>query len=288
MLSAATQKKRFAMEIRYAVGRNEFERMTTKELRDAFLISSLFQPGKMTLTYWETDRAVVGSAVPLGSALVLEAGKELASEYFCERREIGVLNIGAKGKVTVDGVEHRLDSRECLYIGRGSKDVAFASDDPSDPAKFYFISYPAHTAYPTTVVSRASVNEIHLGSVEDANKRTIRQCIHEKGVKSCQLVMGFTQLEPGSVWNTMPAHTHARRSEVYLYFGIPDGSAVFHLMGPSDETRNIVVHNGDVVLSPIWSIHAGCGTRAYTFSWAMGGENQRFDDMDVVAVSDLR
>ena len=276
------------MEARHAVGRKEYERMTTRELRAAFLVEGLFTPGEIRLAYWETDRAVVGSVVPTVSPLKLEGADELASDFFCQRREVGVLNVGALGRVTVDSTVYDLDPLDCLYVGRGSRDVYFASADAQNPAKFYVISYPAHAAHPTTLATRADATRRHLGSRETANERTLFQYIHENGVQSCQLVMGFTQLQPGSVWNTMPPHTHARRSEVYLYFGVPADAAVVHLLGPGDETRHLLVHNEQVALSPIWSIHAGCGTQAYSFVWAMGGENQRFDDMDGIAVGDLR
>jgi 4-deoxy-L-threo-5-hexosulose-uronate ketol-isomerase len=276
------------MEIRPAVSRQEYDRMTTRELRTAFLVERLFTPGEINLVYWETDRTVLGSATPLESPLGLEADRELAAEFFCERRELGVINIGGAGTVTVDGTRYALGALGCLYVGRGSRDVIFASDDSTQPAKFYLVSYPAHAEHPTKPALPADANQIQLGAPETANQRTIFQYIHEGGIRSCQLVMGFTQLAPGSVWNTMPPHTHARRSEVYLYFDLPTDAAAFHFMGPGDETRHVVVRNGQAVLSPIWSIHAGCGTRNYSFIWAMGGENQRFADMDGIAVADLR
>lgn len=275
------------MDVRYTIGKNEYKHMSTQELRDTFLVD-LFEEGKLNLLYCEVERSIAGAAVPTGGTLALEAGKELAADYFCQRREVGVLNIGAAGTVTVDGTDYNMDNLDGLYIGRGSKDVSFASADAANPARFYFVSYPAHTEYPTTQARKADANALHLGSVEDSNKRTIYQYIHENGIKSCQLVMGFTALEPGSVWNTMPCHTHERRTEVYMYFGLDEDSKVFHFMGPGDETRHIAVSNEQAVISPMWSIHSGCGTRAYTFCWAMGGENQRFDDMDHIAVKDLK
>ena len=275
------------MNTRYTVGKNEYKRMTTDELRDAFLID-LFEAGKLNLLYCEVERAIVGAAVPTAGSLSLEAGKELASDYFCQRREVGVLNIGGNGTVTVDGMEYAMENLDGLYIGRGSKAISFASAEAGNPARFYLISYPAHAEYPTTPAKKADANALELGTVEDANKRTIYQYIHENGIKSCQLVMGFTALEPGSVWNTMPCHTHERRTEVYMYFGLDASSKVFHMMGPSDETRHIAVANEQAVISPMWSIHSGCGTKAYTFCWGMGGENQRFDDMDHIAIGDLK
>jgi 4-deoxy-L-threo-5-hexosulose-uronate ketol-isomerase len=275
------------METRYTIGTNEYKRMTTDELRDAFLVD-LFETGKLNLLYCEVERAITGAVVPTIGSLKLEAGQELAADTFCQRREVGVLNIGAAGSVTVDGTEYKMGNLDGLYIGRGSEEIVFESDSADDPARFYLISYPAHTDYPTTQVKKADANALELGTVEDANKRTIYQYIHENGIKSCQLVMGFTALEPGSVWNTMPCHTHERRTEVYLYFNLDEESRVFHMMGPGDETRHIVVGNEQAVISPMWSIHSGCGTKAYTFCWGMGGENQRFDDMDHIAIKNLK
>ncbi len=277
------------MKTRLSTGPDAFSRMTTQELRDTFLIDSLFPPGEVELVYWEVDRTIIGSAVPVATPLALAASqKELAADFFLERRELGILNIGGPGTVATDGTTHRLEKLDTLYVGRGTRDVSFASDSPSDPAKFFLMSYPAHAVHPTTLVRPADANRLHLGDTATANKRTIVQQIHEKGAKSCQLVMGFTELETGSIWNTMPAHTHQRRSEVYLYFDIPDNQAVFHFMGPGNETRHLLVHPGQAVLSPIWSIHSGAGTAAYRFCWAMGGENQRFDDMDGIPVRELR
>ena len=269
------------MNMRYTVGKNEYKRMTTQELRDAFLID-LFEEGKLNLLYCEVERSIVGAAVPTAGSLALNSGKAMASDYFCQRREIGVLNIGGHGTVTVDGTLYEMEPHDGLYIGRGSKEVVFESADGETPARFHLVSYPAHTEYPTTQAKKGDANVIELGSIEDSNKRTIYQYIHENGIQSCQLVMGFTVLEPGSVWNTMPCHTHERRTEVYMYFNLDESSRVFHLMGPSDEIRHITLANEQSVISPMWSIHSGCGTKAYAFCWTMGGENQRFDDMDHV------
>lgn len=275
------------MEVRYTVGKNEYKRMTTDELRDAFMVE-LFETGKLNLLYCEVERAIIGAAVPVDGDLILEAGKELAADFFCQRREVGVLNIGGSGTVRIDGTTYEMENLDGLYIGRGSKDISFASVNASSPARFYLISYPAHADYPTTQAKKASANALELGTVEDANKRTIYQYIHENGINSCQLVMGFTALESGSVWNTMPCHTHERRTEVYLYFGLDDSSKVFHFMGPGDETRHLAMSNEQAAISPMWSIHCGCGTQAYNFCWGMGGENQRFDDMDHIAINDLK
>jgi 4-deoxy-L-threo-5-hexosulose-uronate ketol-isomerase len=275
------------MDVRYTIGKNEYKRMTTQELREAFLVD-LFEQGKLNLLYSEVERAIIGAAVPTAEALPLEAGKELAADFFCQRREVGVLNLGAPGSVEVDGTTYTMENLDGLYIGRSVENIAFSSADPANPARFYIISYPAHEDYTTTQIKKAEANALELGSLEDSNKRTIYQYIHENGVRSCQLVMGFTSLEPGSVWNTMPCHTHERRTEVYMYFGLDEGSRVFHMMGPGDETRHILVGNEQAVISPMWSIHSGCGTKAYTFCWAMGGENQRFDDMDHIAIGELK
>jgi len=268
------------MEIRYSRDPQSFVRMSTAEIREEFLVADLFVPGEIKLVYSNVDRMIIGSAVPMYQSLSLEAGAELRAEYFAQRRELGVFNIGGQGSVTVDGQKYPMACQEMLYIGRGSKEISFASTEADHPARFYIISLPAHKAYPTTHIAKAQANRIEAGSKEAANARTIYQYIYEGGVPSCQLVMGFTELKPGSVWNTMSAHTHARRSEVYLYFNLSGDNVVFHLMGDPHETRHIVVRDGQAVISPSWSIHAGAGTSNYNFVWAMGGENQAFDDMD--------
>lgn len=275
------------MEVRYAPDPERSKTLTTSELRKNYLVANLFEAGTVVFVYSNVDRAVVGSAVPEKAALRLEAGKELAAEYFAQRREIGVINIGKGGKVTVDGAVFSLGNCEFLYIGRGSRDIAFESDDAKAPALFYFVSYPAHAKFPT---KRAALNEIetaHLGSESESNKRSIYKVIRPGGIESSQLVMGMTTLAEGSVWNTMPAHTHERRSEIYMYFNLPEDAAVFHFMGQPSETRHIVVRNGQAVLSPSWSIHSGAGTRNYSFVWSMGGENQEFGDMDGVGMGKL-
>jgi 4-deoxy-L-threo-5-hexosulose-uronate ketol-isomerase len=276
------------METRYAADPVRFPRMTTGELRKTFLIDSLFGADEISLVYSDLDRAIVGSAVPVKKVLRLEAGGELRSRTFAERREIGVINTGASGTVTVDGIAHRLTNRDGLYIGRGSREISFASDDPGNPAYFYLLSYPAHREYPTTPAAAKGAAAVQLGSDDASNKRTLRKFIHPDGIASCQLVMGFTELAAGSVWNTMPPHTHGRRMEVYLYFDVPEDHAVFHLMGPPEETRHIVVRNRQAVLSPSWSMHSGVGTKSYAFVWGMGGENQAFDDMDQTGIGQLR
>lgn len=272
----------------YLPGPVETRRMDTAELRDRFLLGGLFVTGEVTMRFIDLDRVVVGGAVPAGSALTLEAPAEMASEYFAERRELGVLNVGGPGSVTVDGARRAMAFRDGLYVGRGSRDVSFESDDAADPARFYLVSYPAHVAYPTTHVAHADAEATELGTVAQANRRILRKYFHPGGVRTAQLVMGVTELQEGSVWNTMPAHTHARRTEVYLYFRVPQDAVVVHLMGEPDQTRHLVVRDEEVALSPGWSIHSGCGTAAYSFCWAMGGENQVFADMQGVAMDALR
>jgi 4-deoxy-L-threo-5-hexosulose-uronate ketol-isomerase len=262
--------------------------MNTEELRETFLLEGMFEPGEIEFAYVDLDRTVIGSAVPETEALTLETEPELRSEYFLERRELGVLNVGGAGSVVVDGKSFEMDKLDCLYVGRGSKAVTFSSKNSSDPAYFYLLSYPAHAEYPTAMVKFADLQGLQLGAVETCNKRTIYKAIYRDGIKSCQLVMGFTLLEAGSNWNTMPPHTHMRRSEVYFYFDVDPAHRVLHLMGPPDATSHLVVADKEVVVSPGWSIHAGVGTKNYAFCWGMGGENQAYDDMDPVTIADLR
>lgn len=276
------------MQVRYSADPVRFPRMTTQEVRDEFLIDTLFQPDSIEMIYSDIDRAITGSVVPAKKTLSLSASDELRADFFCQRRELGVLNIGHAGTVTVDGTAYTMSNKDGLYIGRGSKDISFSSDNSKDPAKFYLLSYPAHADYPTTHVKMSEAEPLKLGTIEASNKRTIYKLIHPAGAESCQLVMGFTELAPGCVWNTMPPHTHERRMEVYMYFDIADDTRVFHLMGKPDETRHIVVADGQAVISPSWSIHSGVGTGSYTFCWGMGGENQAFDDMDNLTIDKLR
>lgn len=264
-----------------------YPRMTTEELRAAFLLENLFQPGCLDLAYVDLDRVVIGSAVPLIEPLSLEPDPLLRADYFAERRELGILNVGRAGVVLIDGNAYDLANLDALYVGRGSKSISFLSTDPSAPAEYYLLSYPAHTTYPLTRVETAGSEKVVIGSPDAANLRRITKVIHLEGVQSCQLVMGYTELGIGSVWNTMPPHTHMRRTEVYFYFGLGPEERVIHLMGPPRETRHIVVANKQVVVSPGWSIHAGVGTSSYTFCWGMGGENQVYNDMDPVAIADL-
>lgn len=277
------------MEMRYPVHQNQVERMTTEELRAHFLMSNLFQAGKLCLVYSHIDRVIVGGAVPLETAVMLEADKhELAADYFLERREIGIINIGGTGAIRVDGESFTLAKQDGLYVGKGVQDVAFSSADAANPAQFYLFSTPAHAHHPTAHLKLADAEPLHLGDPLNSNKRTIYKYIHPDGAKSCQIVMGMTLLEPGSMWNTMPAHLHARRMEVYLYFDIDADNVVFHLMGEVDKTRHLVMRDREAVISPSWSIHSGMGTGSYTFIWAMAGENQSFADMDAVGMDELR
>ena len=275
------------MDVRYPPDPKSFERMNTTEIRHIFLIDYLFVPGELKLVYSHVDRMVIGSAVPSSVSLQLEAGPELAADYFTQRREIGAINIGAQGSIKVDGQEFTMANRDVLYIGQGSREIEFSTADANHPARFYLISLPAHTSYPTRLAKQEAAEPVRLGSQAESNQRVIYKCIHPQGIRSCQLVMGFTDLAEGSVWNTMAAHTHERRSEVYMYFDLPKDAVVFHLLGQRHETRHIVVRDGQAVISPSWSLHAGAGTRNYGFVWAMGGENQEFGDMDAVGMDQL-
>ena len=275
------------MELRTAASPRDVKHYTTDRLREEFLIQNLFVAGETKMVYSHIDRIITGASVPV-TPLKLTAGEELRAEYFLERREVGVINIGGKGTITVDGTVYELDYKDGIYIGMGSVDITFASVDASNPAKFYFNSAPAHMTYPTVLIKPEDCINVELGSMEDANHRVICKYILPEQVESCQLEMGMTKLKPGSVWNTMPCHTHDRRMEVYLYFEVPEEAVVMHYMGEPTETRHIVMRNEEAVISPSWSIHSGGGTKAYTFIWGMVGENQDFDDMDHVAMKDIR
>jgi 4-deoxy-L-threo-5-hexosulose-uronate ketol-isomerase len=276
------------MEVRYAPDPVRFPRMTTAEIRQSFLIDGLFKKGKIETVYSSVDRAIIGSAVPLEKSLVLKTSKKImAADYFTERREIGVINIGHMGHIVVDAKSYEMKTLDCLYIGRGSKAISFISNIKKKPALFYFVSYPAHANHPTRQAKINGATAVKLGSQNEANLRTIYKYIHPDGIKSCQLVMGFTVLAEGSVWNTMSAHTHERRSEIYFYFNLAKEAVVCHLMGKPEETRHIMVRNRQAVISPSWSIHSGAGTQNYSFIWSMGGENQQFDDMDGIQMDRL-
>lgn len=276
------------MEIREYVNSEYARNLDTEGLRANFLIKNIFVPGQVTMTYSHVDRMIAGGVMPKDDGLTLAATKELGTSYFLERREMGIINIGGSGAITVDGTKHSVGPRDGFYLSMGSREVAFSSDDPANPAKFYFNSAPAHRACPTRLITLAQAKHVEMGSAADCNKRVINQYIHPAVLETCQLVMGMTMFSEGSVWNTMPAHTHERRMEVYLYFDMPKDRVVFHFMGKPAETRHIVVRNEEAVISPSWSIHAGVGTGSYTFIWGMAGENQTFTDMDGVPMETLR
>ncbi len=274
-------------ESRYASSPKAVKLYDTAQLREEFLIENLMEVGKINLTYSHYDRYIAGSAVPL-QPLTLETIDPLKAKYFLERREIGIINVGGKGTVMVDGTAYELDFKDALYIGAGNVEVIFKSDDESSPAKYYLNSAPAHTNHPTKKVSKAEANKLELGSLETSNHRTVNQMIIGGIVTTCQLQMGMTELKTGSVWNTMPAHVHDRRMEVYFYLEIPENQAVCHFMGEPQETRHIWMDNYQAVISPPWSIHCGSGTSNYTFIWGMAGENLDYGDMDVSKITDLR
>ncbi len=275
-------------EVRYAVGPNETKAMDTTQLRDTFLIENLFTKDEINWVYTHYDRYMAGGIFPVSKALDLETIDPLKSENFLDRRELGVINIGGNGTVKVDGTEYKLGYKEALYVGAGNKEVIFSSDDSSAPAKFYVNSAPAHHSFPTKKVTEAEANKLELGSLETANARTVKQMIVASVVETCQLQMGMTELNVGSVWNTLPSHVHDRRMEIYCYIEVPEGQAVSHFMGPTDETRHIWMQNEQAVISAPWSIHSGAGTSNYTFIWGMAGENLDYGDMDVCPVPELR
>ncbi|MFC2476440.1 MAG: 5-dehydro-4-deoxy-D-glucuronate isomerase [Catonella sp.] len=280
------------MDIRYSANQRDFKFYTTDEIRDEFLIQDLYQPDTVVAVYSHVDRMVTLGCMPVNETVSISKGIDVwanfGTDYFLERREIGIFNIGGAGKIKADGEVFEMGYKDCLYITKGTKEVTFESNSPDAPAKFYMVSAPAHTSYKTTFIPIEKAAKKPLGSMETSNKRVINQFIHPDVLKTCQLSMGMTVLEPGSVWNTMPAHTHERRMEVYMYFEVPENQVVFHMMGEGTETRHIVMQNEQAVISPSWSIHSGAGTSNYTFIWAMGGENQAFDDMDNIPTTDLR
>jgi 4-deoxy-L-threo-5-hexosulose-uronate ketol-isomerase len=276
------------MDIRYAIHQDHLKLMDTDTIRKHLLIEGLFEKDKLNMIYSHVDRIIVGGACPVDQILSPKMTKELGTDFFLQRREIGIINIGFKGIVVADGHEFSLDHKECLYVGIGVRELSFASVNKNEPAKFYFASSPAHAAHPVAKLSKAQAQRVDLGSAGNANVRTIYQFIHPSVMKSCQLVMGITELAQGSLWNTMPCHTHDRRMEVYFYLDVPENSVVFHLFGEPGETRHLVVRNEQAVISPSWSIHSGVGTSSYSFIWAMCGENQTFTDMDDVPMSALK
>jgi len=276
------------LDIRYANHPDDAKGYDTETLRKHFLVESIFVADEAQFTYSHVDRIIIGGVMPVAKAVELEAGKELGVEYFFERREAGAINIGGSGSITLDGDRYELNTHDGLYIGMGVKDIQFESDDANNPAKFYFNSAPAHKTYPHVKISIEQANPVVMGADESCNKRTIHQYVHPAVCESCQLSMGLTMLAPGSVWNTMPCHTHERRMEAYFYFDMKPDTQIFHFMGKPDETRHIMVSNEQAVISPSWSIHSGVGLENYTFIWGMTGENQTFNDMDHIALSDLR
>lgn len=280
------------MDIRYSTGPEDIKRYTTEELRSEFLVKDLYKANEVVTVYSHIDRAVVLGIMPTNEDVPIDRGldvwKNFGTKFFLQRREAGFFNIGGAGTCIVDGIKYEMANKDCIYITQGTENVVFASLDAADPAKFYGVSYPAHCSYETKFISINEAAKKPLGEQKAANKRVINQFIHPSVLRTCQLSMGLTILEQGSVWNTMPVHTHERRMEVYTYFDIEGDNVVFHLMGQPDQTRHIVVQNEEAVLSPSYSIHAGCGTGSYAFIWAMGGENQEFDDMDAVNTRDIR
>ncbi len=276
------------MEIRYSNHPDDSKFYTTEELREHYLQENIFSANEILLTYTHVDRMIFGGAMPTDKALELVAGDELRADYFLQRRELGVINIGGDGAIEIDGTVYEMNTQDGIYVGMGNQKIVFTSKDAKNPAKFYINSAPAHTVYPIHHIPLANANPNKLGSQEQMNLRTIYQYVHPAVCKSCQLTMGLTKLEVGNSWNTMPSHTHERRMEVYFYFGLPENQAVFHMMGQPQETRHIVMQNDQAVISPSWSIHSGVGTSAYTFIWGMCGENQEFTDMDHIVTSDIR
>ncbi|GAF13483.1 4-deoxy-L-threo-5-hexosulose-uronate ketol-isomerase [Bacillus sp. JCM 19046] len=276
------------MDIRYEVNPVDFKTYQTEEVRNAFLVETLFEDGRVQFTYSHYDRLVIGGAVPTTEPLELEWTDVLKTNYFLERRELAVINIGGEGEVTVDGEVYSLVKRDCLYIGMENKQVQFRSKDATSPARYYLVSAGAHRVYPTKLLPISEAEPNKLGSDAESNSRTIYKYIHQEGIQSCQLMVGMTLLEPNNMWNTMPAHLHDRRMEAYLYFDMEPQTRVFHFMGQPNETRHLVLKNEQAILSPPWSIHSGVGTSNYTFIWAMAGENYTFSDMDAVPMGDLK
>ncbi|PWE57749.1 5-dehydro-4-deoxy-D-glucuronate isomerase [Metarhizobium album] len=277
-----------SVNIRQVVGPEDAARRNTQGLRDGFVIEELFRPGEISLTYSHLDRMIVGGVSPVADALTIDRVAETGTDHFLDRREVALINIGGPGTVSVGGTDHALGFQEALYVGMGGGELAFRSTDPAKPALFYLLSAPAHRKCPTVLITRDMAKKVVLGSAEESNARTINQYVHPEVCESCQLLVGLTMFEPGSVWNTMPAHVHDRRMEVYLYFGMQETTRIFHFMGEPGETRHLVLKNHEAVLSPGWSIHSGAGTGRYAFIWAMAGDNMSFTDMDKVPMEALR
>lgn len=276
------------METRYSTHPDQIKTFTTEDIRKHYLIEELFVPGEMKLVYTMEDRAIVGGITPAGEAIFLKGCNEIKADYFLERREVGIFNVGGSGTIIVDGEPYVMENKDCLYVGLGKKELLFTSESSESPAKYYLFSAPAHKEYPTQHVAFKDIEGERLGSLESANDRVIRRMIHNEGIQSCQVVMGMTQLNTGSVWNSMPTHTHSRRMEVYLYIDLDENARMFHMMGDPAETRHIVMKNEQAVISPPWSIHCGSATSNYTFIWAMAGENKTYNDMDAVSMDQIR
>jgi len=276
------------VKIRNGINAKDFKNYDTSKIRNNFLVKDLFNEGEVSMTYSHIDRIIIGGVCPGQDDITLEVGEEIAAEYFLERRELGVINIGGGGNIVVDGQKYELNPRDGLYIGMGSEDITFISDNADEPAKFYLNSAPAHKSFPNVKVNIDDAKPQKAGSLEKSNKRTIYKYVHPDVAKSCQLLMGMTLLETNNVWNTMPCHTHERRMEVYFYFDMVEEDVVFHYMGEPKETRHIVVRNEQAVINPSWSIHSGVGTGNYTFIWGMVGENQTFSDMDNISMKTLK
>lgn len=276
------------MKVLHCVHPDDFRLYQTATIRQRFLIDGIAEPGQINFVYTHYDRMMIGAAQPVNGTLTLENYPDLRACYFLERRELGIINVAGEGTVVADGVSNSLKKLDCLYIGKGVQHVSFSAADPANPPVFYLLSAPAHTAYPTALMTYTQAAKVNAGDASTANKRTINKYIHADGIKSCQLVMGLTILHEGSIWNTMPPHVHDRRMEAYFYFDLPEGQKVFHYMGEAAETRHIAINNYEAVVSPPWSIHAGSGTASYSFIWGMAGENQDYTDMDAIAVHDIK
>ncbi len=276
------------MQIRFQNSPKETSEMNTQQLRDNFLVPGLMQPGTIQLVYSHYDRLIIGGVVPTGAAIGLPNEDELKATYFLERREMGIINVGGKGTITADGVAYEIDKLECVYLGKGTQDVSFSSSEADAPAHFYLLSLPAHHTYPNRMMTKAEAAPVNLGDISTSNKRTIYKYIHNDGIQSCQLVMGLTALEPGSVWNSVPPHTHTRRMEAYFYFDVDAANRVMHFMGEPQETRHLVIANNEAAISAPWSMHFGVGTASYGFIWGMAGENKEFTDMDPQPIASLK
>lgn len=276
------------MKVIHCVHPDDFKTYQTPLIRERFLIDNLIESDQINCVYTHYDRMIIGAANPVNKILELKTYANLRSKYFLERREIGIINIAGDGEVSADGQTYAVNKLDCIYIGKGTEYITFSSKDPGNPAIFYLLSAPAHTFHPTSVMTHEEAARVNAGDVSTANRRTINKYIHMDGIKSCQLVMGLTILQEGSVWNTMPAHTHDRRMEAYFYFDLPAGQKIFHYMGQGDETRHITVNNNEAVVSPPWSIHSGSGTASYSFIWGMAGENLDYMDMDVINILDIK